>query len=92
MCLTGLLGSLEGNKDASMVCQCGQEELGVSGKTGELSMLVRLRSFINWLAAVSPLLRETNINSLPLHESSAGQNDAGCSLNTSHNFSTMVSP
>ncbi|CAD6223711.1 unnamed protein product [Miscanthus lutarioriparius] len=33
---------------------------------------------------------ETNINSLPLHESSAGQNDAGCSLNTSHNFSTMV--
>jgi hypothetical protein len=35
---------------------------------------------------------ETNINSLPLHESSAGQNDAGCSLNTSHNFSTMVSP
>jgi len=58
MCLTGLLGSLEGNKDASMACQCGQEELGVSGKTGELSMLVRLRSFINWLAAVSPLLRK----------------------------------
>jgi hypothetical protein len=35
---------------------------------------------------------ETNINSFPLHESSAGQNDAGCSLNISHNFSAMVSP
>nr|ACN26803.1 unknown [Zea mays] len=33
---------------------------------------------------------ETNINSFPLHESSAGQNDAGCSLNISHNFSAMV--
>ena len=35
---------------------------------------------------------ETNINILPADESVAGQNATGYIRNTSHNFSTMVSP